>query len=114
MRTVTFEVADFADVERRARDAVKSNRRQDARVTFASAELLFRIITERRWEMIRMMAGAGAMSLREAARRLGRDVKSVHADVHALLNAGILRKTDDGRIEFPFDAVHVDFVVRAA
>jgi hypothetical protein len=38
----------------------------------------------------------------------------VHGDVHALLDAGLLDKTDDGRIVFPFDAVHVDFTLRAA
>jgi len=38
----------------------------------------------------------------------------VHGDVHALLNAGLLQKTDDGRILFPFDAVHVDFLLKAA
>jgi hypothetical protein len=35
-------------------------------------------------------------------------------DVHALLAAGVLRKNADGKIEFPFDAVHVDFVLKAA
>jgi hypothetical protein len=38
----------------------------------------------------------------------------VHGDAHALLAAGILRKTEDGKIEFPFDAVHVDFLLEAA
>jgi hypothetical protein len=28
----------------------------------------------------------------------------VHSDVHALLNAGILQKTETGLIVFPFDA----------
>jgi predicted transcriptional regulator len=60
------------------------------------------------------MAGGGAMTLREAARRAERDVKAVHGDVHALLAAGVLRKSEDGKIEFPFDAVHVDFVLKAA
>ena len=36
------------------------------------------------------MTGAGAMSIREAARRVERDVKAVHGDVTALLNAGLL------------------------
>jgi len=44
-----------------------------------------------------------AMTLREAARRAERDV-----DVHALLAAGVLRRNADGKIEFLFDAVHVD------
>jgi predicted transcriptional regulator len=52
--------------------------------------------------------------LREAARRVGRDVKAVHGDVHALLKVGILQKTEDGRIVFPFDAVHVNFMLSAA
>ena len=54
------------------------------------------------------------MTLREAARRTGRDVKAVRGDVHALLSAGVLRKNEDGTIEFPFDAVHIDFVLEAA
>lgn len=50
----------------------------------------------------------------ETARRAGRDVKAVHSDCHALLDAGVLRKTSDRKIEFPFSALHVDFVLRAA
>jgi hypothetical protein len=41
-------------------------------------------------------------------------VKAVHGDVHALLNAGVLRKTADGLIVFPFDAIRVDVMLRAA
>jgi predicted transcriptional regulator len=41
------------------------------------------------------MTGAGDMSIREASRRLGRDVKAVHGDVSALLKTGILHQTDD-------------------
>ena len=60
------------------------------------------------------LTGAGPMSIREAARRVERDVKAVHGDVTALLNAGILNKTDDGMIVFPYDAIHVDFMLKAA
>jgi len=48
------------------------------------------------------------------ARRANRDVKAVHGDVKALLNTGFLEKTEDGKIVFPYDAVHVDFVLEAA
>jgi predicted transcriptional regulator len=54
------------------------------------------------------------LTLREVARRVGRDVKAVHGDVHALLDVGILQKTDEGRIVFPFEAVRVNFVLQAA
>jgi hypothetical protein len=35
-------------------------------------------------------------------------------DVHALLDVGILRKTNEGRIVFPFEALRVNFVLQAA
>ncbi len=56
----------------------------------------------------------GSVSIREAARRVGRDVKAVHGDVTALLNAGVLDRTEDGRFVFPFEAVKVEFFLRAA
>ena len=61
-----------------------------------------------------MMTGAGAMGLREIARRVGRDIRRVSDDVHALLDAGVLERNQDGSIEFPYDAVHVDFMLKAA
>jgi predicted transcriptional regulator len=50
------------------------------------------------------------MTIREAARRVLRDLKAVHRDVGSLLNAGILDRTADGRVVFPHDAIHVDFI----
>jgi predicted transcriptional regulator len=113
MKTVTLQLASLDDVKRRAREAFKGAK-QGARISFASPELLFRLITAKRWELIRSMAGAGPMTIRAAARRVGRDVKAVHGDVHALLDAGILQKTDKGRIVFSFEAIHIDLMLRAA
>ena len=64
--------------------------------------------------LYRAMAGAGPLAIREVARRVGRDVKSVHGDVSALLQAGVIERTEDGRVVFPYDEIHVDFVLRAA
>jgi predicted transcriptional regulator len=113
MKTVTFAVSSAEEVKRRARAAFRGTR-QGARISFASPELLFSLMTPKRWELIRAMAGAGAMSIREAARRVERDVKAVHGDVHALLDAGVLQRDDDGLVVFPFDTIHVDFVLHAA
>src|SRR5882672_8814752 len=112
MKTVIFDVSSFDDFEGRARAAFKG-KKQQARISFATPELLFKVMTANRWDIIRAMAGAGPMALRELARRLDRDVKSVHGDVQAMLNAGVLQKNEDGKIVFPYDAVHVDFVVSA-
>src|SRR3970282_484437 len=113
MKTVTLSVATRESVTRRALDAF-SGKRRGAHISFASADLVWKVLTAKRWELLKAMAGGGAMTLREAARRADRDVKGVHGDAHALLAAGILRKTEDGKIEFPFDTVHVDFLLEAA
>jgi predicted transcriptional regulator len=81
MKTVTLEVATLKDVKRRARDAFKG-RKQGARISFATPELLFNLMTAKRWELIRMMTGAGPLTIREAARRVDCDVKGVHGDVY--------------------------------
>ncbi len=54
------------------------------------------------------------MSIREIARRANRDVKAVHGDIRAMLSAGLINKTEDNKVEFRFDAVHVDFTVSKA
>ena len=57
------------------------------------------------------MTGAGPMSIRELARRLDQEQEKVHEDVHALLNVGVLDRAGDGAVVFPYDAVHVDFMI---
>jgi len=113
MSTVILEVASSADVKRRALEALKG-RRQGARISFATPELLWKVLTAKRWELLKAMAGQGPLTIRETARRVGRDVKAVHGDVHALLDAGLLDRADGRRIVFPFDAVRVDFTLHAA
>ena len=64
--------------------------------------------------MLKALYGAGPVSIREASRRVDGDVSAVHADVAALLLAGLLDRTESGQIEFPYDAVKVQFVLEAA
>ena len=113
MTTVTLEVASAQTVKQRALEAFRG-KKQQARISFATPELLWKVLTAKRWELLKAMAGQGPLTIRAAARRAGRDVKAVHGDVHALLEAGLLDRTEDGRIVFPFDAVHVDFTLHAA
>lgn len=96
--------------------AWKSGKAQkSARISFAEPELLWQVLTAKRWELLKALCGAGPVSIREAARRVSRDVKAVHGDVTALLAAGVLtRAQDGGGIEFPFEAVKVEFLLHAA
>ncbi|HVY33795.1 MAG TPA: transcriptional regulator [Caulobacteraceae bacterium] len=112
MNIVTLSVASREDVTRRALAAFQGEP-QGAHISFASAELLWKTLTRKRWELLKAMTGQGAMSIREIGRRVGRDVKAVHGDVRALLDAGVLDRTREGFV-FPYDAVHVDFTLQAA
>ncbi|MGE0408098.1 MAG: transcriptional regulator [Amphiplicatus sp.] len=112
MRTVTLGVSSMKDSKRRLAGAFEG-RRQGAFIAFASPELLWKTLTEKRWEILRTMAGEEAMSIREVARRVERDVKAVHGDVQALLAAGVLNRVEEG-VVFPYDAIHVDFTLTRA
>lgn len=113
MKTVTLSVTRRKDATRRALAAF-AGKRQGAHISFASAELLWKVLSVKRWELLKAMTGQGAMSIRDAARRVGRDVKAVHGDIHALLDAGVLDRTHKGKVVFPYDAVKVEFVVSKA
>lgn len=54
-----------------------------------------------------------ALGVHELARRVGCEVKGVHTDAQALVSCGLIDKTDDGKLSFPYDAVRVDFMVKA-
>ncbi len=115
MKTVTLEVreagesmADFARAWRTGKPE------RSARISFATPELLWKVLTAKRWELLKALCGAGPVSIREAGRRVNRDVKSVHGDVTALLSAGVLDRAEGGGIVFPYDAVKVEFLLRAA
>ncbi len=113
MNTVTIGVSSLDETKGRMHRAFRGEK-QGAYIGFASLELLWKVLTPKRWEILRTMTGAGPLAIREVARRVDRDVKSVHGDMQSLLKAGVLDRTEDGRIVFPYDQIHVDFIVRAA
>lgn len=114
MKTVTLGISTIeAAKDALARAFAGEMPDRGERIDFASAELLWRVLTPRRWALLRAMAGQGPLAMREVARRVGRDVKGVHGDLHALLGAGLLDRTADGGVVFPYDAVHVDFTLQA-
>lgn len=114
MNVVTIGVSSVSNAKARLAAAMRGKARlAGPRIDFASPELLWRVLAPNRMEIMRAMCGAGPLAIREIARRVGRDVKGVHTDVHALLVAGVIDRTEEGFL-FPFNAIHVDFTVDAA
>ena len=115
MKTVVLEVRSPGESMTNFVQSWKSGKpERSARIGFATPELLWQVLTAKRWELLKALCGAGPVSIREAARRVERDVKAVHSDVTALLNAGVLDRAKGGGGIFPFEAVKVEFLLRAA
>lgn len=115
MNTVILSVRGLDESLESFRKVWKTGKAEPAaRINFATPELLWKVLTAKRWEILRAMCGQGPLSIREIARRVNRDVKAVHNDVQTLTVAGVLEKAENGRTIFPYNAVRVDFVLKAA
>jgi len=107
MNTVTLGITTRDQVGERFKAAM-AGKSQGKFISFESLETLLKLLSIKRWQIIDALTGKEPVSIREAARLVGRDVKAVHGDIQALLNAGVLRKVDS-KISFPFDKVSVNF-----
>lgn len=115
MKTILFEVMATDAAMARAKAELKAGKTATvARHTFRSAESMARTLTPLRWNVLQVMTGAGELGVRELARRLERDVSAVHADCAALVTAGVVDRTSEGKYLFPFEHVKVQFEFRAA
>jgi len=114
-RTLTITLnGDWRGELRAAAKRASARSYQGERLNFETAESFFGKLTERRWALVHALQGQGAMSVRELARRVGRDVRRVHDDVEVLAELGLVERTETGGVECPFDTVHVDMRLTAA
>ena len=115
MKTVILDVRSPEDAMRDFVNVWKTGKAQKAaRVSFATPELLWKVLTAKRWELLKALCGAGPVTVREAARRVDRDIKAVHSDLTALRKAGVIDRVESGRVEFPYETIKVEFMLQAA
>ena len=115
MNTVLIEVRPLADSMTAFAQAWESGKpEREARIRFASFDLLWKTLTPNRMQLIQALTGAGPTGVRELARRVGRDVRAVHADCVCLAKTGVIDKLEDGKLLFPYDGVRVNFEVPKA
>ena len=77
-------------------------------VSFASWDLMHKVLSPKKLALIKALRGREPISIRELARRVGRDFKGVHTDVSVLVNAGIIDR-EDNKISCRYDNIHVEF-----
>jgi predicted transcriptional regulator len=115
MKTVVFNIqtldgalADFATAWKTGKGDAS------AHIGFETWELMHKVLSPKRLEIVRVMTGAGPLSIREIARRVGRDFKGVHSDTSLLVQAGVVNRDSSGKLVFPYNRIHVDFEISAA
>lgn len=114
MNDVTIGVTRPKEVSERFITAWETGRSQGAYIGFESEEQLLKLLTLNRWKILKVLTGAGELAIREIARRVNCDVKGVHGDLIALINCGLLDRTNSGKVLLPYDEVHIDFTLQAA
>lgn len=116
-RTATIRIESdtgsaLARGARRFERAWRTGKDQGSDFTFESPAALFRALTPARWAAIERLQALGPSTLRGLARSLERDVKSVHRDIHALIDIGIVTKDSNGSVLVPFSRIRTEFDLR--
>lgn len=85
-----------------------------AHISFENMETLLKVLTPNRWTMLRVLRGRGASSIRALAQALGRDYRGVHADVAALVAAGLIERNEHGAISVPWSRITAEMALDIA
>jgi predicted transcriptional regulator len=89
-------------------------RKGKAHISFESMEALLRVLTPNRWMLLRALRGTGPCSIRALAKHLDRDYRGVHADVVALVDAGLIAKDGAGAINVPWSRITAEMALDIA
>lgn len=98
MNIVIFDIATLADALDDFAQSWETGKPTQPRISFASAELMFKTLGGRRLELLQHMGGKGELGIRELARLASRDVRAVHADTRTLLQAGVITQSANGKV----------------
>jgi predicted transcriptional regulator len=118
MSTVIVRLSSMADLKTRFAQAVRGARAGEAAeivpaIEFADYDDMHKVLAPPRLAIVKALAGQGPLSIREVARRVGRDVQAVHRDVTTLINAGVIDRTSEG-VSFPYDRIRFEYDVTIA
>jgi predicted transcriptional regulator len=83
---------------------------RERHLAFESWDTLARVLTGKRMELLRYVRRHKVASVRALAKALGRDYSNVHADVQALVGAGLLDATDGG-LQADYDAIETKIAI---
>jgi predicted transcriptional regulator len=98
----------FVDAWKRAEAGGTVNERH---LSFTSLQEAASVLTPRRVELLRSLHASPAATVRALADRLGRDYKNVHADVQALVEHGLIDRSDLTGLSVDYDGITAELAV---
>lgn len=114
MATLMIRVETEAEWSARIVRDAEHGEPQPPGYSFRTEVELLDTLSGNRWGILKALAGAGPIGVRELARRVGRDVRVVHADAQRLAGIGLIEKLPNSKLYFPYDAVHLELSFKAA
>jgi len=119
MNEVKLHVEDIEAFMKRTKEMARKldrgeRRRGKAHLSFENMESLLRVLTPNRWVLLRTLRGSGATSIRALAKSLERDYRGVHADVMALIEAGLIDRDESGSISVPWSRITAEMALDIA
>lgn len=83
------------------------------RVYFESAEVLSRVITRQRHNLLKVLHANGPLSVRALAALLERDYKNVHQDVKILEESGMVQRDSRNHVCAPYERLTIELPLTA-
>lgn len=98
----------FINAWHQAKNSISELKTQEC-LTFTRLEDLWKVLTPRRLELLKLLHNTGDMSIRALSKLLERDYSNVHADVQELIDFGLIEKNKNDKILVPWDEVIAHF-----
>ena len=111
MTTLIIEICDDEAIKQRVSDAMKG-RKQGEFVSFSSIDLMHKVMTPRRWDIIHKLQ-LKSSGLRALSREMGLDAGNLQRDIKPLKEYGIVQDID-GQLTVPYHEIRMQLVSRAA
>jgi predicted transcriptional regulator len=83
------------------------------RVFFESAEVLSKVITRQRHNLLKTLHANGPLTVRALAALLERDYKNVYEDVKILEESGLIERDSKNRIVAPYEKLTIELPLTA-
>jgi predicted transcriptional regulator len=105
MKTLSIHIGvDLTKTADRVKDAIRRHEAgehvDETHISFESWDMFTRVLTGKRVELLRHLHRNPESSIRSLSKALGRDYSNVHADVQALIEAGLIDDQDGLRVEY--------------